>query len=35
MDTPCERAGIHLPGTGHSQTECPTLDDHYAETSER
>lgn len=22
--TPCERAGVHLPGTGHSQTDCPT-----------
>lgn len=25
-DTPCERAGTHLSGTGHSQTDCPTLD---------
>lgn len=23
--TPCERAGVHLPGTGHSQTDCPTM----------
>lgn len=28
-DTPCERAGVHLAGTGHSQTECPTLDDDF------
>ena len=20
----CEQAGVHLPGTGHSQTDCPT-----------
>lgn len=24
-ETPCERAGVHLAGTGHSQTDCPTL----------
>lgn len=23
--TPCEKAGVHLPGTGHSQTDCPTV----------
>ncbi|NUS02095.1 MAG: hypothetical protein HOV97_05970 [Nonomuraea sp.] len=23
--TQCEQAGVHLSGTGHSQTECPTL----------
>lgn len=23
--TPCEAAGVHLTGTGHSQTECPTV----------
>lgn len=23
--TPCEQAGTHLPGTGHSQTDCPTV----------
>jgi hypothetical protein len=29
--TDCEQAGVHLPGTGHSQTDCPTLDDGYYE----
>lgn len=23
--TPCEQAGVHLPHTGHSQTDCPTM----------
>lgn len=28
--TPCERAGVHLPGTGHSQTDCPTtMEDRF------
>lgn len=25
----CEKAGVHLPGTGHSQLDCPTLSDTY------
>lgn len=22
---PCEQAGVHLSGVGHSQAECPTM----------
>ena len=29
--TPCEEAGVHLPHTGHSQSDCPTLDDDYSD----